>query len=94
MATITETKRVLIADPSDKSRQALSTYLREKGLEIIEVADGSKALAETLLRKPDILLLEPMFHPQSVDPISRYRNACLDQSPIPLPSNAFANPGS
>ncbi|MHB1024736.1 MAG: DUF4388 domain-containing protein [Desulfobacteria bacterium] len=58
MTTTPGTKRVLIADPSDKSRQALSAYLREKGLEIIEAADGSKALAETLLRKPDILLLD------------------------------------
>ena len=58
MVTATVAKRVLIADPSDKSRQALSNYLREKGLEIIEVADGSRALAETLLRKPDILLLD------------------------------------
>ncbi len=58
MATTSEIKRVLIADPSDLSRQALSAYLREKGLEIIEAADGSKALAETLLRKPDILLLD------------------------------------
>lgn len=56
--TTAGTKRILIADPSDKSRQALATYLREKGLEIIEAADGSKALAETLLRKPDILLLD------------------------------------
>ncbi|MGZ8432653.1 MAG: response regulator, partial [Candidatus Deferrimicrobiaceae bacterium] len=58
MTTTTGAKRVLIADPSDKSRQALSTYLREKGLEVVEAADGSKALAETLLRKPDILLLD------------------------------------
>ena len=68
------TKRVLIADPSDKSRQALSTYLREKGLEIIEAADGSKALAETLLRKPDILLLDlsvPILPPERLVQILR-----------------------
>ena len=68
------TKRVLIADPSDKSRQALSTYLREKGLEIIEAADGSKALAETLLRKPDILLLDlsvPILAPERLVQILR-----------------------
>jgi len=69
-----ETKRVLIADPSDKSRQALSTYLSEKGLEIIEAADGSKALAETLLRKPDILLLDlsaPILPPERLVQILR-----------------------
>ena len=74
MATTPGTKLVLIADPSDKSRQALSAYLREKGLEIIEAADGSNALAETLLRKPDILLLDlsvPILPPERLVQILR-----------------------
>ncbi len=58
MPVAAETKRVLIADPADKPRQTLALYLREKGLEVIEAADGSRALAETLLRKPDVLLLD------------------------------------
>jgi CheY-like chemotaxis protein len=56
-ATVTA-KKVLIADPSVKSRQALSHFLREKGMEVIEAADGSKALAEALLRRPDLLVLD------------------------------------
>jgi CheY-like chemotaxis protein len=56
--TPANSKRVLIADPVDKTRQSLAHYLREKGLEVYESADGSKALAETLLRHPDILLLD------------------------------------
>ena len=74
MTTPPGIKQVLIADPSDKSRQALSAYLREKGLEIIEAADGSKALAETLLRKPDILLLDlsvPILPPERLVQILR-----------------------
>ena len=74
MTTTPEIKRVLIADPSDMTRQALSAYLREKGLEIIEAADGSKALAETLLRKPDILLLDlsvPILPPERLVQILR-----------------------
>ena len=74
MAASPGTKRVLIADPTDKSRQALSHYLREKGLEIIEASDGSKALAETLLRKPDILLLDlsvPILPPERLIQILR-----------------------
>ncbi|HSQ15455.1 MAG TPA: DUF4388 domain-containing protein [Candidatus Binatia bacterium] len=74
MAATPGAKRVLIADPSDKSRQALAAYLREKGLEIIEAADGSKALAETLLRKPDILLLDlsvPILAPERLIQILR-----------------------
>src|SRR5512140_2125848 len=74
MATTQSAKRVLIADPSDKSRQALSAYLREKGREIIEAADGSKALLETRLRKPDILLLDlsvPILPPERLVQILR-----------------------
>lgn len=58
MAAAAQSKRVLIADPVDKTRQSLAHYLREKGLEVFECADGSKTLAETLLRHPDILLLD------------------------------------
>ena len=74
MVAMSGTKRVLIADPCDKSRQDLSAYLREKGLDIIETADGSKALAETLLRKPDILLLDlsvPILQPERLIQILR-----------------------
>ncbi|HEX9205976.1 MAG TPA: DUF4388 domain-containing protein [Candidatus Deferrimicrobiaceae bacterium] len=58
MTTTAAAKRVLIADPAEKTRHGLALYLREKGMEVIEAADGSKALAETLLRKPDVLLLD------------------------------------
>jgi CheY-like chemotaxis protein len=51
-------KKILIADPSEKSRNALSHFLREKGMDVIETVDGSKALAESLLRHPDILLID------------------------------------
>ena len=74
MATTPGTKCLLIADPSDKSRQELANYLREKGLEIIEASDGSRALAETLLRKPDILLLDlsvPILPPERLVQILR-----------------------
>jgi CheY-like chemotaxis protein len=70
----TGTKRVLIADPSDKSRQALAAFLREKGLDIIETSDGSKALSEALLRKPDLLLLDlsvPILPPERLVQILR-----------------------
>ena len=74
MAVAAGAKRVLIADPSDKSRQALATYLRDKGLEVVEAADGSKALAETLLRRPEILLLDlsvPILAPERLVQILR-----------------------
>ncbi len=58
MATGTTAKQILIADPSEKSRYFLRQFLREKGFEVIDVPDGSKALAETLIRRPDVLLLD------------------------------------
>lgn len=58
MTTGTTAKQILIADPSDKSRQFLRQFLREKGFEVIDAPDGSKALAETLMKRPDILLLD------------------------------------
>jgi len=67
-------KRILIADPSDKERHALALFLREKGMEVIEASDGSKALAETLLRKPDVLLLDlsvPILGPERLVQILR-----------------------
>ncbi|MBP2673781.1 MAG: response regulator receiver protein [Deltaproteobacteria bacterium] len=72
MATVS--KRVIIGDPVDKHRQALALFLREKGMEVIEAPDGSRALAETLLRKPDVLLLDlsvPILGPDRLVQILR-----------------------
>jgi CheY-like chemotaxis protein len=51
-------KKVLIADGDDSTRQSLALFLREKGLEVFETRDGSRALAESLLRHPDVLLID------------------------------------
>ncbi len=58
VATATAEKQILIADPSERFRQSLRQFLREKGFGVLDAADGSKALAETLLKLPDILLLD------------------------------------
>lgn len=58
MPATTTAKKILIADPSEKSREALGHFLREKGMEVIEAVDGSKALAQALLHRPDILVLD------------------------------------
>lgn len=74
MPTATTPKKILIADPSEKARQSLGHFLREKGLDVIEAADGSKALAETLLKRPDILLLDlsvPVLGPDRLVQILR-----------------------
>lgn len=58
MSSTTAVRKVLIADPAEKQRQSLCQYLREKGFDAIETPDGSKALSETLLRRPDVLVLD------------------------------------
>lgn len=74
MQVTTATKQVLLADPGDSSRKYLASLLREKGFEVVEAGDGSKALAETLLRKPDILLVDmglPVLGPERLVQILR-----------------------
>jgi CheY-like chemotaxis protein len=58
MATATPEKQILIADPSERFRHSLCQFLRTKGFGVIDTSDGSRALAETLLKRPDILLLD------------------------------------
>ena len=50
-------RQVLVADSSDLLRRSLARILRDDGMEVVEVPDGVKALSETMLRKPDVLLL-------------------------------------
>ena len=58
MGTATAAKQILIADPSETFRRDMLRFFRMKGYQVIDAADGSRALAETLLKKPDILLLD------------------------------------
>jgi len=51
-------KRVLIADPSEAARRSLARFLRDRGIEVLEASDGSRALSEALLRRPDVLVLD------------------------------------
>ena len=46
--------KALIAEPSEKSRRSIGRFLRGKGLETVEVSDGSKALAEALLGRESL----------------------------------------
>src|SRR4030065_1927178 len=58
MGTATTAKQILIADPSETSRRDLLRFFRTRGYKVIDTGDGSRALAETLLKRPDILLLD------------------------------------
>jgi len=74
MKVATATKQVLLADPGESSRTFLASLLREKGFAVVEASDGNKALAEALLRKPDILLVDldlPVLGPERLIQILR-----------------------
>jgi len=74
MPVASVTRQVLLADPEESSRKFLASLLREKGFVVVETADGSRALAETLLRKPDILLVDlalPVLGPERLIQILR-----------------------
>ncbi len=76
--------KVLIADPSGESRRSLGRYLREKGLETVEVSDGGKALAEALLSRPDLLLLDLSVGVLAPDRLVQILQSNPNTSTIPI----------
>lgn len=63
----TTIKRILISDPDERSRQALAHFLREKKMDVVETPDGGKALSETLLKRPDVILMDMSIAVLSAD---------------------------
>ncbi len=58
MPDTTTVKRILISDPDEKSRQSLAHFLREKRMDVVDTPDGGKALSETLLKRPDVIIMD------------------------------------
>ncbi len=58
MPDTTTVKRILISDPDEKSRAPLAQFLRDRKMDVVDTADGGKALSETLLKRPDVILLD------------------------------------
>lgn len=67
MPDTTTIKRILISDPDEKSRQSLAHFLRERKMDVVETPDGGKALSETLLRRPDVILMDMSIAVLSAD---------------------------
>lgn len=84
MPTATTAKKILIADPSETARQFLAHFLREKGLEVFEAGDGSKALSETLLRRPDALLVDLSVAILDADRLVQILRSNPNTSAIPI----------
>ena len=51
-------KRVLIVDDSEFMRMVLKNILKEQGYQIIETSDGSEAIEQFKVEKPDLVLLD------------------------------------
>ena len=82
--TCYEVRKVLVADPSEASRQSLARFLREKGMEVIEAADGNKALADAVLNRPDILLLDLSINVIGAERIATMLRANFRTESIPV----------
>jgi len=54
--------RILVADDEDRIRKLIADFLAREGFEIIEAADGAKALSLCSgSRKPDLVILDVMM---------------------------------
>lgn len=58
-------KKVLIVDDADDIRKVLFFILKKEGYEVIEAADGEKALAAISEHKPDMVYLD--LHLPAID---------------------------
>ena len=57
----TAPKKVLIVDDEMRMRRIITDYLRIKGYDTVEAADGVEALERFAAEKPDLVLLDVMM---------------------------------
>ena len=81
---VTTAQRVLIAAPSDEARSSLARILGDDGLGVIAVADGGKALSETMVRKPDVLVLDLSLPLMSTSHLVKILRANPNTKTIPI----------
>ena len=51
-------KKVLVVDDSEFMRMVLKNILKEQGYKIIETSDGTQAIEQFKVEKPDLVLLD------------------------------------
>ena len=56
-----DAKKILIVDDEERMRRVLVDYLRIKGYDTVEAANGEAALAQFAAEKPDMVLLDVMM---------------------------------
>lgn len=61
MAETEKAKKILIVDDEERMRRILTDYLRIKGYDTVEAADGAEALRLFAQESPDMVLLDVMM---------------------------------
>ncbi|HVN32423.1 MAG TPA: response regulator [Thermoanaerobaculaceae bacterium] len=76
-------KRVLVADDSRIFRSLLVEVLRDRGLEVIEAANGREALDALLAQRPELAVLDALMPLLSgFDVISTLHEKAPDYQPV------------
>ena len=50
--------KILVVDDTPSTRQLIGNYLRDRGYQVIEAADGKDALEKALANKPEIVITD------------------------------------
>jgi CheY-like chemotaxis protein len=75
--------RVLVADDSRIFRALIVEVLREKGLEVLEAANGREALDSLLAQRPELAILDALMPLLSgFDVITKMREKAPDYRPV------------
>jgi CheY-like chemotaxis protein len=76
-------RRVLVADDSRIFRVVMCDALRERGLEVLEAANGREALEVLLSQRPDLVVLDALMPLISgFDVIGKLREAAPTYRPV------------
>lgn len=76
-------RRVLIADDSRIFRSLISEVLRERGMEVMEAANGRDALDQAVATKPELLIIDALMPLLSgFDVIAKLREGVPEYRPV------------
>ncbi len=76
-------KRVLVADDSRIFRALITEVLRERGLEVLEAANGQDALRALLAHRPELAILDALMPVLSgFEVIGKLREQAPDYRPV------------
>jgi len=85
------TKRVLVVDDSAHVRDAVCAYLRRKGHEVHEAADGRSAIALAIRVRPDAALIDLWMPAMDRYQVARRLRQELGTTPRIVAMSAHAN---